>query len=50
VNEYVRNQRERHGRGKIVDRLERITALETGADASAAGEDEAAQAERREAP
>jgi putative transposase len=32
VKEYVRNQRERHARGKIEDRLERITALETGAD------------------
>jgi putative transposase len=32
VKEYVRNQRQRHARGKIEDRLERITALETGAD------------------
>ena len=39
VKEYVRNQRDRHGRGKIEDRLERITALETQA-----------QAEPREAP
>jgi putative transposase len=30
VNEYVRNQRERHGRGKIVKRLERITHSEDG--------------------
>ena len=33
VKEYVANQRERHGRGKVEDRLERITALETGAEA-----------------
>jgi REP-associated tyrosine transposase len=35
---YVRNQRDRHARGTIEDRLERITALE------------AAEAEPREAP
>src|ERR1051325_145769 len=29
VKDYVANQRERHGRGDIADRLERITALET---------------------
>ena len=28
VKDYVRNQRDRHGRGRVVDRLERITALE----------------------
>jgi REP-associated tyrosine transposase len=39
VNEYVRNQKERHGRGEIVDRLERITHPEDDA-----------KAERREAP
>jgi hypothetical protein len=38
VNEYVRNQRERHHGGKIVDRLERITEVEN------------AEAEQREAP
>jgi putative transposase len=38
VKEYVRNQRERHQRGKIVDRLERITEVEN------------AEAEQREAP
>jgi putative transposase len=45
VKEYVRNQRERHGRGNVEDRLERITALET-ADAGV----ERAEAEPREAP
>ena len=39
VIEYVRNQKERHARGKVEDRLERITELETEA-----------QAEPREAP
>jgi len=33
VKEYVRNQRERHGSGKIEDRLERITAIEVEAKA-----------------
>jgi putative transposase len=28
VKDYVRNQRDRHQRGKVDDRLERITALE----------------------
>jgi putative transposase len=46
VKEYVRNQRVRHASGKIEDRLERITALETGAAVGAA----MAQAEQREAP
>jgi hypothetical protein len=46
VKDYVRNQRERHARGKVDDRLERITALETEA-APGAG---AAEAEQREAP
>ena len=40
VKAYVRNQRQRHGRGQVEDRLERITALET----------KAAEAEQREAP
>jgi REP element-mobilizing transposase RayT len=40
VVEYIRTQRERHGRADVVDRLERITELETTA----------AEAERREAP
>jgi REP element-mobilizing transposase RayT len=39
VKEYVRNQRERHGAGKIEARLERIMAVETEA-----------KAEPREAP
>jgi hypothetical protein len=39
VKEYVRNQRDRHARGKVQDRLERITTLETEA-----------KAEQREAP
>ena len=39
VKDYVRNQRERHARGKIEDRLERITDVET-----------VAEAEPREAP
>lgn len=39
VKKYVRNQREHHAQGKIHDRLERITAMETEA-----------QAEPREAP
>jgi REP element-mobilizing transposase RayT len=43
VKDYVRNQRERHSRGKIVDRLERITALESM-------EPPNAEAEHREAP
>jgi putative transposase len=38
VAEYVRDQRERHARGQVADRLERIT------------EPEAAEAEPREAP
>jgi hypothetical protein len=42
VKNYVRNQRERHARGQVVDRLERITEIEKPA--------EAAEAERREAP
>jgi REP-associated tyrosine transposase len=32
VVEYVRNQRERHGGGRVEDRLERITERETGTD------------------
>jgi len=40
VVEYIRTQRERHGRTDVVDRLERITELEATA----------AEAERREAP
>ncbi len=39
VIEYVRNQKERHARGKVEDRLERITEIE-----------KEAQAEPREAP
>jgi putative transposase len=39
VREYIQNQRDRHGRKDVVDRLERITELEP-----------AAEAERREAP
>ena len=39
VVEYVKNQRERHANGKIVDRLERWSPL-----------DDAAEAERREGP
>src|SRR6266436_3666817 len=39
VKDYVRNQRQRHARGMVEDRLERITALE-----------DVAEAERREAP
>jgi putative transposase len=39
VVEYIGDQRERHARGRIEDRLERITALEA-----------AAEAEQREAP
>jgi putative transposase len=39
VKAYVRNQRERHARGKVEERLERITARE-----------EVAEAEPREAP
>ena len=39
VRHYVRNQKERHARGKVVDRLERITEIE-----------EEAEAEQREAP
>ena len=39
VKEYVRNQRERHQTGKVVDRLERVTAPEAEA-----------KAEPREAP
>jgi REP-associated tyrosine transposase len=38
VRQYVRNQRERHGRGAIVDRLERIT------------DPEKPEGEQREAP
>ena len=37
VKDYVRNQRQRHGKGDVVDRLERITAME-------------AEAQPREAP
>jgi putative transposase len=33
VKDYVRNQRQRHERGKIEDRLERINAIETTAKA-----------------
>ena len=33
VKEYVRNQRERHARGETEDRLERINAMETDAEA-----------------
>ena len=43
VKDYVRNQRERHDRGTLEDRLERITDRETG-------EAIAAEAEPREAP
>lgn len=39
VKAYVLNQRERHATGQIVDRLERITEIET-----------TAKAEQREAP
>ena len=39
VKEYVRNQRNRHAHGKVEDRLERITTLETEA-----------KADQREAP
>ena len=39
IVDYVRNQRERHARGKIEDRLERITEMDTEAEA-----------DRREAP
>ena len=39
VVEYIRTQRERHAHGRIEDRLERITAMETEA-----------QAEQREVP
>ena len=39
VKDYVRNQRDRHAQRKVEDRLERITAIETGA-----------KAEQREAP
>jgi len=39
VKDYVRNQRERHVRGTVEDRLERITAME-----------DTAEAEPREAP
>jgi REP element-mobilizing transposase RayT len=45
VKEYVRTRRERHARGNVEDRLERITALET--EAGAVTE---AEAEPREAP
>jgi putative transposase len=34
VRGYVRNQREHHAHGKVEDRLERITAMETGAEAN----------------
>jgi putative transposase len=40
VKAYVRNQRQRHARGEVEERLERITALE----------EETAKAEQREAP
>ena len=39
VKDYVKNQRDHHARGRFVDRLERITAM-----------DEGAEAEPREAP
>jgi putative transposase len=42
VREYVKNQRERHARGNVVDRLERIAERQ--------GEDRQAEAEPREAP
>jgi REP-associated tyrosine transposase len=48
VKDYVRNQPDRHRRGRIEDRLERITAMEEKADAqTGAG---IAKAEHREAP
>jgi putative transposase len=34
VKDYVRNQKERHGRGEAIDRLERITEMETPSDPS----------------
>ena len=43
VKDYVRNQRERHDRGTLEERLERITDRE-------AGEGGTAEAELREAP
>ena len=42
VVEYIRNQRERHANGRIVDRLERITEMERTT--------EVAEAQPREAP
>jgi len=33
VKDYVRNQRDRHSRNQLVERLERITALEDNAEA-----------------
>lgn len=39
VLDYIRNQRQRHGRGHVEDRLERITEIET-----------APEGEQREAP
>ena len=41
VREYIQNQRDRHARAEVVDRLERITEPETAATA---------EAEPREAP
>jgi putative transposase len=42
VREYVRNQKERHGRGGVVDRLERITHADgDGRPAAEAGQQEA---------
>ena len=43
MKSYVRNQRERHDRGMLEERLERITDQE-------AGEGGTAEAEPREAP
>ncbi|MCE9532364.1 MAG: IS200/IS605 family transposase [Planctomycetes bacterium] len=33
VKDYVRNQKDRHGRNSVEDRLERINAIETSAEA-----------------
>jgi REP-associated tyrosine transposase len=35
VKDYVRNQKERHARGEAIDRLERITEMETTTDTGA---------------
>jgi len=50
VKEYVRNQRERHARGKLEDRLERITALETEPATADGAPEPRAKVEPREAP